>query len=91
MTGEWAHRFALFLGGWILLGIGTALALGMVDPLLYFVIAYVGFVLAVEYSEPLYGRPDWHRRLRWVTLLGLLAFGYAVVDWVERVTGTSLL
>lgn len=91
MAGEWTHRFALFLSGWLLLGAGTALTLGMTDPLLHFVITYVGFVLAVEYSEPPTERPVWHRRLRWVTLLGLLAFGFTVADWVERVTGAPLL
>ena len=61
------------------------------DPLLYFIIAAVGFFLAAEYSEPPDHRPSWHRRLRWVELAILLVFGNIVVSWIQNVTGVSLL
>lgn len=91
MTHNWRNRFGLFLVAWLVAGGVLLAALGLWDPMLYFVIAAVGFFLAMEYSEPRGERPVWHRRLRWVGVAILLVFANIVVTWVERVAGVSLL
>jgi hypothetical protein len=91
MEPSWRHRFGLFLVGWLVAGVALLASLELLDPMLYFVIAAVGFFLAVEYSEPPDHRPQWHRRLRWVSLAILLVFANIVVRWTENITGISLL
>lgn len=91
MTQSWRNRFSLFLTAWLVAGGGVLGILSVMDPMLYFIIAAVGFFLAVEYSEPADGRPVWHRRLRWVGVAILLVFANIVVTWVETVTGVSVV
>jgi hypothetical protein len=91
MLAPWATKFGIALGGWLMGGFIILIALGMWDPTLYFIIAFVGFLLATEYSEPPRNRPTWHRRLRWVTLVNLLVFAYIVVRWVEETVGVAIL
>jgi hypothetical protein len=91
MGTDWRRPFGRFLVGWLLAGAGLLAALGLWDVQLYFVIAAVGFLLAVEYSEPLGHRPKGHRRLRWVSLGVLLVFANIVVSWIQNVTGVSLV
>jgi len=91
MTSNWRNRFGLFLLGWLGAGVALLASLGLWDPLLYFIIAAVGFFLAVEYSEPPDHRPPWHRRLRWVSLAILLVFANIVVSWIENISGVSVL
>lgn len=85
------NRFGLLLGGWILGSLAILELLGIADPTLYFILSTVGFILAMEYSAPAQHRPPWHRRLRWVTSLLVVGFGYIVFTWVEEVVGVSLL
>jgi hypothetical protein len=91
MRRTWVRQFVLFLGGWLLVGLSALAVVGIRDPIQYLVVMYVGFLLAVEYSEPPFERPVWHRRLDWVSVAGLLVFVYVAVDWVLTVTGVSLL
>lgn len=91
METSWRTTFGLFLVGWLVVGAALLASLELLEPLLYFVIAAVGFLLAVEYSEPSDHRPTWHRRLRWVSLAILLVFANIVVRWTENTTGISLL
>lgn len=91
MDDNWAQQFALSFGAWLIASLAVILALELWDPTLYYFAAYVGFLLAVEHSEPQVGRPVWHRRLDVVSVAGLVGFGYVVISWVEQVTGMVIL
>jgi hypothetical protein len=78
------------LSGWVLASLAVVESLGIADVKLYFILATVGFILAMEYSEPAQHRPVWHTRLRWVTLVLIGGFGYIVLTWVEDVVGISI-
>lgn len=84
-------RFGVLLGGWILVSLTILESLGVGDMKLYFILSTVGFILAMEYSEPSQHRPTWHKRLRWVTSLLVVGFGYIVFRWVEQAVGSSNL
>jgi len=75
----------------MLVSLAVILGLEMWDPKLYYFAAYVGFLFAVEYSEPQVSRPTWHHRLDLVSVVGFLGFVYMVVSWLEQVTGIVLL
>lgn len=85
------RRFGVLLCGWILVSLAVLELLGIGDSILYFILTTVGFILAMEYSAPAQHRPTWHKRLRWVTSLLVVGFGYIVFTWVEEVVGISLL
>lgn len=85
------YRFSVCLSVWLLGSLVGLIALNLWNPLLYFLVAYTGFLVAVEYSEPLGDRPTWHRRMDWVVVAGFFVFVRLAVSWVEQVTGTSLL
>jgi len=90
MATPWLNRFGLFLCGWLLVGVATLFSLGLWDPMFYFMITAVGFLLAMEYSEPL-ERPTGHRRLGWLAVLILGVFANIVITWIESTTGIALL
>lgn len=91
MAGSWVTRFGFALLGWLVATVILLLVLGMWDPVLYFSIGFVGFVLATEYSEPRGTRPKWHRRLRWLLVVNLLVFAYVVVTSIERAAGVTIV
>jgi len=91
MVTDVAGRFGISLGGWLLVSGLTLALLGTWSPTLYFVIGTVGVILALEYSEPVTGRPKWHRRVGWVTGVLLLIFVYMAITWVETNVGVSLI
>lgn len=53
--------------------------LGSLTLELVFILSLVAFLVLVELTAPVAVRPGWRRRLRWITVLGLLVFGYLVV------------
>jgi hypothetical protein len=90
MAESWLTRFGFALVGWLVAGVVVLLILGMWNPTLYFIVGFVGFVLAMEYSEPREARPKWHQRLRWVLVLNLMVFTYIVVTSIERAVGVAI-
>ena len=90
MPSQWVSKFSYVFGGWLVAGLLVLLILQLWDPGFYFIIAFTGFILATEYSEPREARPEWHKRLRWITLLSLLIFAYIVVLWIEEAIGVAI-
>jgi hypothetical protein len=73
------HRFVY---GQVALMLSAALALsllGSLDLELFFVVSLIAFLVNVELTAPFHVTPPWRRRLRWIILVGLVAFGYVVV------------
>lgn len=91
MVETWIKKFGLTFGCWLTTGLALLLALELWDPEFYFIIASVGFVFALEYSEPESDRPTWHRRAGWLLLLDLVVFGNIVITWAENVAGVSIM
>lgn len=90
MPAEWVKRFGYVFSGWLVAALLVLLVLGMWNPGFYFIIAFTGFILVTEYSEPRDARPKWHKRLRWVSFLSLIIFAYIVVTWIEEAIGMAL-
>jgi hypothetical protein len=62
--------------------LAAALALTLLDSLsydLFFVVAFVGFLVVSELTEPVRLTPQWRRRLRWLVPPAVLVFGYVVL------------
>ncbi|KTG11073.1 hypothetical protein [Haloferax profundi] len=79
------HRFVHAQVGVMLV---AALILSLLDSLeleLFFVISLIGFLINVELTAPVHVTPQWRRRLLWVILLGLIAFGYIVVQRILEI------
>jgi hypothetical protein len=53
--------------------------LGSVELELYFVISLIGVLVVTELMTPFNAQPEWHRRLRYVIVIGLGVFGYIVI------------
>lgn len=63
----------------------AALVLSLFDSLtyeLFFIISLIGFLVVIQLTAPFRIIPLWRRRLRWITILGLLGF---VLLLVQRV------
>ncbi|SDX92833.1 hypothetical protein SAMN04487946_10494 [Halobellus clavatus] len=63
--------------------LAVAFVLSLLDSLtgeLFFVVSLIAFLVNVELTAPFHVTPRWRRRLRWVIALGLIAFGYIVVQ-----------
>jgi len=54
--------------------------LGTLELELFFVVSLIGVLIMTELMTPMHLTPAWHRRLRWVILLGLLGFAYIVIQ-----------
>lgn len=81
------RRRRQFVVGQLCWQLGTVIALSLVGALsldLFFVVSMIGFLVVVEVTAPVEITPAWRRRLRWLVLLGLVAFGYVLV---RRVLG----
>lgn len=62
---------------------GVTLILVLLDSLTYeltFVTGLIGFLVVTELTTPFAVSPQWRRRLRWLIVLGLLVFGYIVIQ-----------
>ena len=79
------------MGAWLLASLVVVLALEMWGPKLYYFTTYVGFLIAIEYSEPQVDRPHWHRRLDLLSVTGFFGFVYIVITWIEQVIGAGIL
>ncbi len=66
------QRFVYAHLAWML---AAALVLSLFESLsyeLFFVVSLIGFLVAVQLTAPFRITPPWRRRLRWITILGLL-------------------
>lgn len=67
--------------------VGSVLALVVLDALtleIFFIISLVSFLVLIELTAPFNVAPDWRTRFKWLVVLGLLGFGYLMI---ERVLG----
>jgi len=88
MCAAWARQFIGVFIVWLSATLGGMVAIGLWNPLLYYLLSYAGFLFAVELSNPDGVRPKNHKRLRWVSMGGFVVFVYAVVSWVQAVIST---
>jgi hypothetical protein len=52
---------------------------------LFFVVSLIGLLVVTSLTMPFRVTPTWHRRLRWVILVGLIGFGYVVVKRILEI------
>jgi hypothetical protein len=72
-------RFVAGQTGWMA---AAVLALALLDAFsyeLFFVVSLIGFLVITELTAPFAVTPRWRSRLKWVILIGLVAFAYVVV------------
>lgn len=82
MATQGRERFIRAQVAWML---ASVVVLALLDALtldLFFVASLVGFLIVVELTAPVNVPPAWRRRLRWITIGGLLGFGYIVLNRV---------
>lgn len=68
--------FVLLQTVWML---GTVAVLDLIDaldPVLFFIISYIGLLVVIEFTAPFALVPPWRRRLRWFVLGGFAVFAY---------------
>jgi hypothetical protein len=66
-------------------------ALGSLEPELFFVISLIGFLVIVELTAPIAVTPRWRRRLPWLIGIGLVVFGAIVVRRILEILPRGLL
>ncbi|KAB1198232.1 MULTISPECIES: hypothetical protein [Haloferax] len=74
------QRFVYAQLGWML---GVTLLLVLLESLtleLFFVVSLIGFLVITELTAPFRVTPAWRRRLLWVIGIGLVGFGYIVIQ-----------
>ena len=74
--------------------LGTIVGLAVLGSLtyeLFFVVSLIGFLIVVELTAPFNVTPRWRRRLRWIVLLGLVVFGYVVVERILAILPPGVL
>lgn len=80
MTTRRRQQFVYGQTAWMLATIICLTLLGSLSLELFFVVSLIGFLVVVELTAPFSVTPRWRKRLRWIILLGLLGFGYIVVQ-----------
>jgi hypothetical protein len=72
-------RFVAILVGWICALLSAITLLDVFSYELFFVTALVGLLAARELTYTVHVTPPWQRKLRWVTALGFVGFGYILL------------
>lgn len=74
--------------------IAAALVLSLLNSLtyeLFFVTSLIGFLVVIQLTAPFRVTPPWRRRLRWITVLGLLIFVMILTRRVLTILPPELL
>ncbi|MBO4247115.1 hypothetical protein IL252_04690 [Halomicrobium sp. IBSBa] len=79
MTTPRRQRFVVGQVAWMSATVLALALLGSLSLELFFVVSLIGFLVVIELTAPFSVTPRWRARLKWLVLLGLLAFGYVVV------------
>lgn len=58
---------------------------------LFFVVSFIGFLVVIELTAPFNVTPRWRSRLKWIILLGILAFGFIVVKRILAILPPGVL
>lgn len=83
-----------FIHGTLAWTLASALVLTLFDVLtydLFFVFAFVGFLVVTELTAPFSVTPAWRSRLRWLVALGLVAFAALVARRVLSLVPSEVL
>lgn len=83
-------RFVRYVVAWMLAALILLALLGSVELELFFVVSLIGLLVVTELMTPFNVRPEWHRRLRWVIVLGLGVFGYIVIRRILEILPVEL-
>ena len=79
MATRHRERFVRAHVVWMLGTIVILSLLGSISLELFFVLSLIGFLVVIELTAPFAVTPVWRARLRWLILLGLLAFAVLVI------------
>jgi hypothetical protein len=85
------QRFVRATVAWML---AAALLLSVLDSLtyeLFFVVSLIGFLVVTELTAPFSVTPQWRSRLKWLIAIGLLLFGYVVVQRILAILPEGVL
>lgn len=77
------RRAQQFVYGQITWMLATVLALTLLGALtmeIFFIGSFLGFLVLTELTSPFNVSPKWRSRLKWVVLLGIVLFGYFMVN-----------
>lgn len=74
------YRLVLTQATWMILLFGSLQLLGAFSIEQYYILSYVGFVVAVQLFAPAEPTPGWWRTVQTLVLLGFLALCYFVLD-----------
>ncbi len=64
---------------WMLATLLLLAVLGSLSLELFFVLSLIGLLVVTELTAPFNVTPEWRSRLKWLTVLGLLGFGFIIV------------
>ncbi len=77
-----------FIHGHLAWMLATVLVLSLLESLsyeLFFVVTLIGFLVVTELTAPFEVTPRWRRRLKWLIAIGLLGFGYIVINRILEI------
>jgi len=79
----YTRRRRRFVNGQLCWMLGATVVLTLIDAFsleAFFVISFIGLLVINQLTAPVNVTPRWRRRLRWVTLCGLVLFGL-LIGW----------
>ena len=85
------QRFIHFQTGWMLATLFLLVVLNALTLELFFLISLIGLLIVVEFTAPFAVTPQWRARLRWIILLGLIGFGYVIVQRILALLPSGVL
>ncbi|ACV46236.1 MULTISPECIES: hypothetical protein [Halomicrobium] len=91
MTTPRRQRFVVGQVAWMSATIVALALLGSLSLELFFVVSLIGFLVVIELTAPFEVMPHWRARLKWLVLLGLLAFGYVVIRRILAILPPGVL
>jgi hypothetical protein len=74
------QQIAVALAAWALIALALLTLFGSLDYTLFFVIAFLGFLVAAAVASPYIVRPRWKSRLDLTAVAGTLIFGLIVAQ-----------
>jgi hypothetical protein len=85
------QRFIHGQAAWMLATVVALALLGSLSLDLFFVVSLIGFLVMVELTAPFNVTPRWRSRLKWIILLGLVGFGYIVIQRILEILPSGLI